>query len=294
MVRLLGISGHYKAAHFGHALTAAAIRRGAQSIDIARYSALIRRMARSNYSKWLLAAFASAVGLVAYRQYRAARTLAIAHPYQIDTSQLQAGDILLYRTKKTSVMSAMVRWRTSSPYSHAAIYLGDGKILEAVVPRVRIAPLKVPTRGYIGVIRSQCGFGPERQEILRDFAAQLVTNKTRYDLRGVLEFVGIRRDEYWKNVQAIIDGASSVKGDERTKYFCSALVARIWCIVGIADESAWYVFLQDLVSPGGIVGDVNFGWFLGYLVPPGVTVPDSDPLQQTTAWKDVMAAAPAP
>jgi len=251
-------------------------------------------MARSKHSKWLLAAFTLAAGSAGYRRYRAGRTSIITHLYQIDASQIRAGDILLYRTKKTSVISAVVRWRTSSPYSHAAIYLGDGQILEAVHPRVRITPLKIPRSGYIGVIRSQLGFGPERQEILRDFANQLVTNKARYDLRGVLDFDGIRRDTYWKSVDAILAGASKIQGDRRTRYFCSALVARIWCVVGIADASAWHLFLQDLISPGGIVGDVNFGWFLGYLVPPGMTVPDGDPLQRVTGWKDVVAVGPAP
>jgi hypothetical protein len=47
-----------------------------------------------------------------------------------------------------------------------------------------------------------------------------------------------------------------------------------------------------LISPGDIPGDVNFGWFLGYLIPPGTTVLDSDPMQQGTIWKDVMAVQP--
>lgn len=251
-------------------------------------------MTRPIYSRWLLPAFTLIAGAAGYRRYRAAWQAVLPHPYKIDPSELQAGDILLYRTKKTSAISALVRWRTSSPYSHAAIYLGSGQILEAVAPRIRKTVLKVPRRGYIGVIRSQYGFGPERREILHDFASQLVANKARYDLRGVLNFVGIRRDAYWKSIDAILAGASDIKGDQRTRYFCSALVARIWCVVGIADASAWHLFLRNLISPGGIVGDVNFGWFLGYLVPSGMTVPDDDPLQRVTAWKDVLAAGTAP
>jgi hypothetical protein len=197
---------------------------------------------------------------------------------------------LLYRTKKKSIASSIIRWWTGSPYSHAAIYLGEGKILEALVSGIKINPLKIQPGGYVGVIRSQYEFGHERVKILRDFANQLLENNARYDTLGVLQFVGIKSDVYKDNIAAILSGAADIRGNARTRYFCSALVARVYCVVGIADESAWSIFLHDLKSPGDIQIDVNFGWFLGYLIPPGTTVPDDDPLQKGTSWRKVMAA----
>ena len=217
-------------------------------------------MAESDRKKWLYGAALIALGAGAagaYRYYQAENEPTQCHRYAIKREDLNPGDILLYRTKNKSIASAIIRWWTGSPYSHAAIYLGGGKILEALVPGIKINPLKIQRGGYIGVIRSQLGFGPERQQILRDFADQLVKNNARYDLRGVLQFVGINSKVYQDNIDAILSGAANIHGNERTRYFCSALVARIWCIVGIADESAWFLFLRDLISPGDIQGDVN-------------------------------------
>ena len=250
-------------------------------------------MTELNRKKWVYGAALIALGAGAagvYRYYQADNEPTQDHRYAIKREDLKPGDILLYRTKKKSIVSSIIRWWTGSPYSHAAIYMGDGKILEALVPSIKINPLKIQRGGYIGVIRSQLGFKPEHEKILHDFADQLVKNKARYDLRGVLQFIGINSQIYQDNIKAILSGTANIRGDERTRYFCSALVARIWCIVGIAHESAWSLFLRDLISPGDIPGDVNFGWFLGYLIPPGTTVPDDDPMQHGTIWSEVVAA----
>lgn len=230
----------------------------------------------------------AALGYIYHRTggHRASR-----HVHAIDPDALQPGDILLFRSGKKSLASSAIRYWTKSPYSHAAIFFGDGKVLEAVVPRIKINPLKIPRGGYIGVIRSQLGFGIERQRVLHDFAHHLVNiNRARYDLSGVMQFVGIRSKEYESNIAAIRSRAANIRGDDKTRYFCSALVARIWCIVDILDESAWPLMLDQLIAPGDIAGDVNFGWFLGYLISPGTVVPDEDPLQRGTVWKDVLAA----
>lgn len=251
-------------------------------------------MARSDRKTWILCSSLIAVGAgaaLAYLRHRTGGHRAARHVHAIDPDVLQPGDILLFRSGKRSLASSAIRYWTKSPYSHAGIFLGDGKILEAVVPRVKINPLRIPRDGYIGVIRSQVGFGVERQRVLHEFAHQLVNiNKARYDLSGVLQFVGIRSKEYESNIAAIRFRAANIQGDDKTRYFCSALVARIWCIVGIMDESAWPLMLDQLIAPGDIAGDVNFGWFLGYLISPATVVPDEDPLQYGTVWKDVLAA----
>jgi hypothetical protein len=232
----------------------------------------------------------SAVAVGAYRYYQADNEPTQDHRYALKREDLKPGDILLYRAQKKSIVSSIIRWWTGSPYSHAAIYLGDGKILEALFPRIKINPLKIQRGGYIGIVRSQYEFGPERVEVLHDFANQLVKNKARYDTLGVLQFIGIKSNVYRDNIAAVLAGAADIRGDARTRYFCSALVARTYCIVGIADESAWSIFLGSLKSPGDIPLDINFGWFLGYLIPPGTTVPNDDPMQKGTIWKEVIAA----
>jgi uncharacterized protein YycO len=52
---------------------------------------------------------------------------------------LRPGDILL--TSGTGFVSASIQVLTLSPVSHAAIYIGDGKVVEAVRPEVRVRQL---------------------------------------------------------------------------------------------------------------------------------------------------------
>jgi hypothetical protein len=251
-------------------------------------------MARSDSKTWILGSLLIAMGAgaaLAYLHRRTGGHRAPRHVHAIDSDTLEGGDILLFRSGKKSLASSVIRHWTKSPYSHAGIFLGNGEVLEAIVPRIKINPLKIPRGGYVGVIRSQLGFGVERQRVLCEFADQLVNiNRARYDLRGVLQFVGIRSEEYKRNIAAIRSRAANIRGDEKTRYFCSALVARIWCIVGIMDESAWPLMMDHLIAPGDIAGDVNFGWFLGYLISPGTIISDEDPLQRGTVWNDVLAA----
>lgn len=250
-------------------------------------------MVRSHWPKWIFGITLATLSVGAVRLYYNRLSCSHntpIHRYAISVDDLQPGDILLYRNGRKSIVSSLIRWWTRSPYSHAAIYLGNGEILEAISSGIKINRLKLPRGGYIGVMRSQLGFGIERQHILQDFAKQLVEQKARYDFRGVLQFVGPRSQAYHDNISAILAGADSIRGNERTRYFCSALVARTWCIVGIADESAWSLFLRDLISPGDIPGNVNFGWFLGYLISSGTTVPDCEPMVAGTIWREVITA----
>ena len=53
--------------------------------------------------------------------------------------RLRQGDILL--TSGTGLVSASIQLITIAPVSHAAIYIGDGKVVEAVRPEVRVRQL---------------------------------------------------------------------------------------------------------------------------------------------------------
>jgi uncharacterized protein YycO len=54
----------------------------------------------------------------------------------IEVSELQVGDILL--TATTGVASVGIRAATLAPVSHAALYVGDGQVVEAVVKGVQM------------------------------------------------------------------------------------------------------------------------------------------------------------
>jgi hypothetical protein len=57
----------------------------------------------------------------------------------VSAEDLQPGDILL--TSAPTLRSSAIQMLTQAPVSHAAVYIGDGKIAEAVLPDVRIRPV---------------------------------------------------------------------------------------------------------------------------------------------------------
>ncbi|WP_255988074.1 YaeF family permuted papain-like enzyme [Chitinolyticbacter albus] len=57
----------------------------------------------------------------------------------VDMSALATGDILLSATN--GITSAGIRLATLAPVSHAALYIGDGQVAEAVGSGVRVRPL---------------------------------------------------------------------------------------------------------------------------------------------------------
>jgi len=56
--------------------------------------------------------------------------------FYLDDAQLEIGDIIASRN--TGKGSRLIREVTGGAYSHVALYLGDGRIIEAVPPRVRV------------------------------------------------------------------------------------------------------------------------------------------------------------
>ena len=50
------------------------------------------------------------------------------------TDLLLCGDVLLYRPSNPSIVQRRISSVTNSPYTHAAIYGGDGIIAQSVVP----------------------------------------------------------------------------------------------------------------------------------------------------------------
>ena len=68
------------------------------------------------------------------------QTNSIAPAAVLESETLQPGDILL--TAEPTLMSASIRLVTLAPVSHAAVYVGDGQVVEAVRSGVRVRELE--------------------------------------------------------------------------------------------------------------------------------------------------------
>jgi hypothetical protein len=209
----------------------------------------------------------------------------------IEMASLLPGDILLFHSYAQKKPAKKISKVTESPYTHAAIYIGHGQLAEAVVPKIQIRSLTdADLKGQrIGVLRSQLGFADNRARRVRQFVEALVAQDAKYDFRGALSFQGAHKTFY----EDILNEISKNYGKSKPAtalskrcYFCSALVVASYIAAEIIDGTAQVAYPPDVISPGDLHRDPAFGWFLGYLIEEGATIPDNDPLQFLTLWRD--------
>ena len=213
----------------------------------------------------------------------------------ISPSDLLPGDILLFRSLSPNVIAKQISKFTDSPYTHAAIYIGDGEIAESTPPAVKIRKLSgADTKGVqIGVLRSQLGFSHQRAAAVREFVQQLVVQHAAYDLKGALTFKGRHKEFHKRLLDEIAANYGKITTtDEFLKqaYFCSALVVACYMVAGVIGDTAQVAYPPNVISPGDLHRDPTFGWVLGYIVPDGKNIPADDPLMVGTLWKDNLEA----
>lgn len=104
----------------------------------------------------------------------------------ISATALQPGDLLL--SSATSPQSWGIRLFTLSGVSHAAIYLGDNQVAEAVGSGVKIIPLQqaIKESNNLLALRVQ-NFSSEQVLRLREFADQQQGKK--YNYKGIVMFM---------------------------------------------------------------------------------------------------------
>ncbi|MCK1338619.1 hypothetical protein IVB38_22045 [Bradyrhizobium sp. 38] len=108
----------------------------------------------------------------------------------LEFADLLPGDILLFRAVEPDALAQRVSDEIGSPYTHAAVYLGNGEIIEAGDPKIEKHRLSEDDKEdyIIGVLRSQFKFGDERIQALREFADALVKSDSQYDWRGIFKY----------------------------------------------------------------------------------------------------------
>lgn len=208
---------------------------------------------------------------------------------------LLAGDILLFRAIAPDDTAQRISRASGSPYTHAAVYLGDGDVIEAGYPMVEKRQLVETDKqsNIIGVFRSQLGFSESRVQALQTFAKTLIANDSTYDLRGALkqkqtksqleeQLLDLLTQHYGKVV--------SKEEFEQRSYFCSALVVACYTVSGVIGNTAQLAYKADAFSPADLHEDPTFGWFLGYITADRNQIPPDDPLMTATLRRDLSDA----
>lgn len=208
----------------------------------------------------------------------------------LQVSDLLPGDILYFRSLHPNPVEMRIAKKTGSPYTHVAIYLGEGRILHALEPKIAVDLLTLWLDDQIvAVARSQVGFGLSRVKKLNDFADGLIAQGAEYATNGKSSFFAYREafvgNPFAYFLQHHKEVANTREDFESEAYFCSGLAVAAMAVVGIIDSSAQAAYPHRYMAPADLHQDPTFGWFVGYLIPTGATVPPDDPLRNET-WHD--------
>lgn len=177
---------------------------------------------------------------------------------------LRPGDILL--TAAPTFRSSAIRMMTVAPVSHAAVYIGDGEVLEAVRPEVRIRKIRelLAEENVVLVLRHP-DLTPAQAQSMRDYG--LTQAGTSFNILGVAMHApfGITRklcelplipsavrDVCIRSIGSVFHIATS----EQQK-FCSQLVLQAYANAGVPLTDAD----PRIMSPADILhmreGDVS-------------------------------------
>jgi hypothetical protein len=218
---------------------------------------------------------------------------------QLRSSDLLHGDVLLYRPHRPNAVQKRISSATDSPYTHAAIYVGDNVVAESVawpcLIGVRKHALEKSMRGSecIGVLRSQLGFGGDRPERLKVFIDDVLKGKKFYNLIAAYNLERNSKNYFDNQLEFIRTNYGKVTPHEKfakKSFFCFVFVVACFSVVGIIGQTAQAAYPPEFFSPAGLHKHPTFGWLLGYLIPQGGSVPETDPLLEMTLWRDCLYA----
>jgi len=182
----------------------------------------------------------------------------------LSLKDLRPGDIVL--TSSPGLVSASIQLMTLSPVSHAAIYIGDGQVVEAVRPAVRVRRLdELLAEDFVVLAFRHPELSAQQARNISDYA--LRKTGTAFNYLGVtlhLPFAVTRRVcELPLVPSAVRDaciralGVLSYLAPSESRLFCSQLVLDAFRQAGVPITDAD----SRLVSPSDILhmreGDVS-------------------------------------
>lgn len=194
-------------------------------------------------------------------------------------ADIQAGDVLLCYSRMTAEEETAI----GTGYSHVAIALREGRVLEASNKGVQVVSVAGLLEDYdhIAVLRELNTnelWDQARLDSLEEFAAQAIGR--RFNQVGLAKFPGRKesyRNDLMERVHGYFEGTTREVPSNRGVYFCSELITAAFIHVGIIEQSAAVVFTPETFSPSDIAKDKAFGFFCGYVKSSsGYAVPSGD------------------
>lgn len=208
----------------------------------------------------------------------------------INKNDLKSGDVLLgylssARDKGNDELN--------SGYIHAAIYLGEDKVAEAVVKKVQITSFEHAIEDYnhIAVLRQPDAWHKKNVAKLNFFVQELIDNKAKFNRNGLGNFKNNLHSKSileQDNLEKYFDGQYQPKSPVKEQYFCSELVVSAYIAVGFISESAAIIYNPETISPSALGDDPTFGIFLGYIKPyDEYIIPENDQFIHCTPYHKI-------
>lgn len=156
----------------------------------------------------------------------------------IGESALEVGDIIVSTTEER--VSEIIRGVSGSKVSHAALYVGDGLLVEAVASGVRLKTLVDALQDDLYAVALRHPDVSEYQgQLIRDFAGQQVD--LNYDFRGIAMHALYRVsasvcDELEGAARTLCDKARwqvAFGNDDADRWYCSELVFSAYEAAGV-------------------------------------------------------------
>lgn len=181
----------------------------------------------------------------------------------VSESSLHPGDILLcYATQMMDESGC------ESGYSHAAIHIGSGEILESDSEGVKKSCVEEILLAYdhIAVMRAEDTWSKSRIQSLQDFALRHLGKK--FNIRALPRIEMLRQisnESSLGEVKDYFEGRATPVNPDRGAYFCSELVTSAFIDAGVISESAAILFKPETMMPIDIARDKVFGYLVGYI-----------------------------
>lgn len=208
-------------------------------------------------------------------------------PIICSENDLQIGDVLMCGSATKSKNSYLITNASDGVYVHCAIYVGDGMIVDMVVPKIRKISLYELSQDYSYLTVVRCfGINDERQKQILEFVECCLTKKIKYNYLGaVLSPLKEYQNFKYHYIQQ--------KGDTYHKRYETKEISRLFCSEFIVEcfKNADYVqknsriFKSNNWTPTGLAEDNSVFEFIGFL---GLTVlrfvDKSDPYLAGNEW----------
>jgi uncharacterized protein YycO len=216
----------------------------------------------------------------------------------ISTKELRAGDVLLCLPAKLGAVGKQIKNVTGSPYTHAAIYLGDNQVGDATATGVGFRPVLNLIRQYqhIAVMRNPDAWSRRNTQILRSFILELHGQGTSYNYGGVVRFRRNKTQQQESQLCLLREYFSNPSDRKKVNlsdapYFCSELIVACFLKTGFIDEAAAIVLHPSNFAPGDLAIDLAFGALVGYLSEKSnYQVPPTDPSIYWPRFEDIYSA----